>query len=33
VIRLATADDADAIWALIEPVIRAGETYALPRHW
>ena len=32
-IRLATADDADAIWALIEPVIRAGETYALPRDW
>jgi L-amino acid N-acyltransferase YncA len=30
-IRPATADDRDAIWALLEPVIRAGETYALPR--
>jgi ribosomal protein S18 acetylase RimI-like enzyme len=32
-IRIAMADDADAIWALLEPVIRAGETYALPRDW
>lgn len=32
-IRAATADDADAIWAILEPVIRAGETYALPRDW
>ena len=23
--------DADAIWAIIEPTIRAGETYTLPR--
>jgi ribosomal protein S18 acetylase RimI-like enzyme len=30
-IRLANKSDADAIWAIIEPVIRAGETYALPR--
>lgn len=30
-IRPATSDDLDAIWALLEPVIRAGETYALPR--
>ncbi len=30
-IRGATSADADAIWALVEPVIRAGETYALPR--
>ena len=28
-IRPATAADADAIWAIIGPVIRAGETYAL----
>src|SRR5215467_14515977 len=27
----ATADDHAAIWTLLEPVIRAGETYALPR--
>lgn len=30
-IRPATPDDADAIAALILPVIRAGDTYALPR--
>jgi GNAT superfamily N-acetyltransferase len=30
-IRPATSGDHAAIWALIEPVIRAGETYALPR--
>ena len=30
-IRPATASDDDAIWAILEPVIRAGETYALDR--
>jgi ribosomal protein S18 acetylase RimI-like enzyme len=30
-IRQAHTSDAEAIWAIIEPVIRAGETYALPR--
>jgi RimJ/RimL family protein N-acetyltransferase len=25
------ARDADAVWAILEPVIRAGETYPLPR--
>lgn len=30
-IRSAGAADAPAIWHLLEPVIRAGETYALPR--
>jgi ribosomal protein S18 acetylase RimI-like enzyme len=30
-VRSATAADADAIWAILEPIIRAGETYALPR--
>ena len=30
-IRKADSNDADAIWAILEPVIRAGETYALPR--
>lgn len=29
-IRPATAADYDAIWRILEPVIRAGETYALP---
>jgi ribosomal protein S18 acetylase RimI-like enzyme len=29
-IRPATADD-DAIWAILEPVFRAGETYPIPR--
>lgn len=30
-IRPATAADHDAIWAILEPVIRAGETLATPR--
>jgi ribosomal protein S18 acetylase RimI-like enzyme len=31
VVRPATIRDADAIWAILEPHIRAGETYTLPR--
>jgi len=30
-IRRAVAEDADALWRILEPVIRAGETYTLPR--
>jgi RimJ/RimL family protein N-acetyltransferase len=30
-IRSATDDDRAAIWSIIEPVIRAGETYTLDR--
>jgi len=30
-IRPPTANDANAIWEILEPVIRAGETYPLPR--
>jgi ribosomal protein S18 acetylase RimI-like enzyme len=30
-IRAATAADASAIWAVLEPVFRSGETYAVPR--
>jgi len=30
-IRAAESRDADAQWAILEPIIRAGETYALPR--
>jgi L-amino acid N-acyltransferase YncA len=30
-IRPAAADDRDAVWRIMEPIIRAGETYALPR--
>ena len=30
-IRPATPEDHAAIWRIIEPVIRAGETYTLPR--
>lgn len=30
-IRAAHDGDADAIWAILEPVIRAGETYTLAR--
>jgi GNAT superfamily N-acetyltransferase len=25
--------DGDALWSILEPIIRAGETYALPRDW
>lgn len=31
VIRAAMDADDDAIWGILEPTIRAGETYALPR--
>lgn len=30
-IRLANARDDEAIWRVLEPTVRAGETYALPR--
>ena len=30
-IRSATLADAPAIWTVLEPVFRAGETYAMPR--
>lgn len=32
-IRAARSADEDAIWTVLEPIIRAGETYALPRDW
>ena len=31
IVRPARADDADAIWSILEPTIRVGETYPLPR--
>jgi L-amino acid N-acyltransferase YncA len=30
-VRQADPEDDPAIWAILEPIIRAGETYALPR--
>jgi ribosomal protein S18 acetylase RimI-like enzyme len=30
-IRPARSEDCDALWAILQPVIRAGETYPLPR--
>ncbi len=30
-IRPATNGDADAIWTIMDPILRAGETYTLPR--
>jgi ribosomal protein S18 acetylase RimI-like enzyme len=30
-IRNAAAADGDAIWRIMEPIVRAGETYTLPR--
>jgi ribosomal protein S18 acetylase RimI-like enzyme len=32
-VRPGVEGDADAIWTILEPVIRAGETYAFPRDW
>jgi ribosomal protein S18 acetylase RimI-like enzyme len=31
ILREAARSDFDAIWSILEPVIRAGETYTLPR--
>jgi len=31
VIRAATASDSEAIWKILEPVIRVGDTYTLPQ--
>ena len=33
IIRPAEARDDDAIWAILEPILRDGETYALRREW
>ena len=30
-VRPAVGADSDAIWGIVEPIIRAGETYTLPR--
>jgi len=30
-IRAATRQDSDAVWAIMEPVVRAGETYTIAR--
>jgi ribosomal protein S18 acetylase RimI-like enzyme len=30
-VRQATTGDSEAVWAILEPVVRAGETYTLPR--
>jgi ribosomal protein S18 acetylase RimI-like enzyme len=32
-IRPAEARDDDDIWSILEPILRDGETYALPRDW
>ena len=32
-IRPAQSLDREGIWRLLSPVLRKGETYALPRHW
>ncbi len=32
-IRLANPNDQDALWRIMEPTARAGETWALPRDW
>jgi len=30
-IRIAAIADSDAIWEIMKPIVRAGETYTLPR--
>src|SRR5260370_25730360 len=30
-IRLATDEEKDAVWAILEPMIRRGDTYPVPR--
>ena len=32
-IRPAVPSDEDAVWRILEPILRAGETYTLPRDW
>lgn len=32
-IRSYSSADAGAVWRILEPVLRAGDTYALPSHW
>jgi len=32
-IRTATDGDHDAVWSILEPMIRQGDTYTLPRDW
>jgi ribosomal protein S18 acetylase RimI-like enzyme len=32
-VRHATPDDAGSVWQIVEPILRAGETYALPSTW
>ena len=31
IVRPASHDDDDAIWAILKPVYRAGQTYCIPR--
>jgi ribosomal protein S18 acetylase RimI-like enzyme len=33
IVRPYLEGDVEALWAILEPVIRAGESYALPRDW
>lgn len=32
-LRRAIAADAEAIWSILEPILRAGEPFALPAEW
>jgi ribosomal protein S18 acetylase RimI-like enzyme len=33
IIRSASVEDEDGIWSILEPILREGEAYALPRDW
>lgn len=32
-VRPAIPEDRDAIWAILEPILKAGDAYALPSEW
>ena len=33
IVRHATPDDAEPVWQILEPILRRGDTYALPSNW
>jgi ribosomal protein S18 acetylase RimI-like enzyme len=32
-VRSFTSSDADAVWRILEPMLRSGDTYTLPSNW
>jgi ribosomal protein S18 acetylase RimI-like enzyme len=33
IVRRATSEDAEPVWEIVEPILRGGDTYALPSNW